>query len=73
MQLLKKLNKEEGVTILMVTHDSMIASYAKRLLFIMDGKIAQVLDRGDMKQKEFYHQIMEITSHEAMELLEDEE
>ena len=51
----------------------MIASYAKRLLFIMDGKIAQVLDRGDMKQKEFYHQIMEITSHEAMELLEDEE
>ncbi|MCH4283532.1 MULTISPECIES: ABC transporter ATP-binding protein [Bacillota] len=73
LQLLKKLNKEEGVTILMVTHDSMIASYAKRLLFIMDGKIAQVLDRGDMKQKEFYHQIMEITSHEAMELLEDEE
>ena len=50
---MKKLNKEEGVTILMVTHDSMIASYAKRLLFIMDGKIAQVLDRGDMKQKSF--------------------
>lgn len=73
LQLLKKLNKEDGVTILMVTHDSMIASYAKRLLFIMDGKIAQVLDRGSLKQKEFYHQIMEITSHEAMQLLEDEE
>lgn len=73
LQLLKKLNKEDGVTILMVTHDSMIASYAKRLLFIMDGKIAKVLDRDDMKQKEFYHQIMEITSHDAMELLEDEE
>lgn len=73
LQLLKKLNKEDGVTILMVTHDSMIASYAKRLLFIMDGKIAKVLDRNDMKQKEFYHQIMDITSHDAMELLEDEE
>ena len=69
--LLKELNQKEGVTILMVTHDAMIASYAKRLLFIMDGKIEKVLERNDARQKDFYHQIMDITSHEAMQFLEN--
>lgn len=70
--LLKELNQKEGVTILMVTHDAMIASYSKRLLFIMDGKIEQVLERNDARQKDFYYKIMDITSHEAMQFLEEE-
>lgn len=69
--LLRDLNVREGVTILMVTHDSMIASYAKRLLFIRDGKIDTVIERKDKKQKAFYHDIMDVTSHEAMQFLED--
>lgn len=72
LTLLKKLNQEDEVTILMVTHDAMIASYSKRLLFLIDGKIDKVLERKDWKQKEFYHQIMEITSYEALALLEEE-
>ena len=72
LTILKRLNHEDGVTILMVTHDPMIASYSKRLLFLIDGKIDKVLERNDRKQREFYHQIMEITSYEALELLEDE-
>lgn len=70
LKLLKRLNEEEGVTILLVTHDSMIASYAKQLLFLEDGKIATVVERGEDSQKGFYHRIMEITSKEGMAFLE---
>ena len=33
------LNREQGATILMVTHDSFSASYCSRILFLRDGKI----------------------------------
>lgn len=36
---LKKLNKEEGKTIVMVTHDEDIAHHAKRVIYIKDGKV----------------------------------
>lgn len=71
LALLKHLNEEEGVTILLVTHDSMIASYAKQLLFLEDGRIETILERGEATQKAFYHQIMEITSKEGMAFLEE--
>lgn len=38
MELFCKLN-EEGVTILMITHDREIAGYAKRMITIFDGEI----------------------------------
>lgn len=40
MNLFKQLN-EEGVTIVMITHDSGIASHAKRVIHIFDGEIAE--------------------------------
>lgn len=72
LRLLKDLNEKDGVTILMVTHDAMIASYAKRLLFLMDGKIETIIEKKDSKQKDFYYRIMDVTSHEAMQFLENE-
>jgi putative ABC transport system ATP-binding protein len=39
MQLLKHLH-EQGVTIVMVTHDLEIAAYAQRVIYLLDGKIA---------------------------------
>jgi putative ABC transport system ATP-binding protein len=39
MDYLKKLNKEEGKTIVMVTHDEKIAKQAKKIVRIHDGKI----------------------------------
>lgn len=71
LQLLQELNRKEGVTIMMVTHDAMIASYAKRLLFLMDGRIETVLEKKETPQKDFYYQIMDVTSHEAMQFLEE--
>lgn len=38
MELFDKLN-EEGVTIVMITHDAHIANYAKRVVMIRDGEI----------------------------------
>lgn len=41
MGILEKLNREEGITIILVTHEPEIASYASREIMIKDG---QVLD-----------------------------
>ena len=40
MELFEKLN-EEGVTIVMITHDRAIASHAKRIVNIIDGEITE--------------------------------
>lgn len=40
MELLKALN-ENGKTIILVTHDSIVASYAKRIVTISDGRISK--------------------------------
>jgi len=39
INLLVKLNKELGTTVIIVTHDSGIASIADRIIFIRDGKL----------------------------------
>ncbi len=44
MRLFKELN-EDGVTVIMITHDANIASHAKRVIKIFDGRISE--DRED--------------------------
>ena len=39
VSLLKKLNTEQGVTVIVVTHDLKIAQYAQRIITIEDGQI----------------------------------
>lgn len=39
LQILKKLNKERHVTLVMITHDKDIASYAKNKIYLRDGEI----------------------------------
>jgi len=39
MEFLVKLNKEKGVTLLIITHDAFIAKHAKKIIRIKDGKI----------------------------------
>lgn len=39
IDVLVKLNKERGVTLLIVTHDNSIAKHAKRIIKLKDGKI----------------------------------
>ncbi len=46
MDLLKELNEEQGKTIILVTHEHDIATYASRVITLKDGKIL-----SDKKQK----------------------
>ncbi len=39
MDLLVRLNREHGITVLMVTHEPDMASYAQRILHFVDGKL----------------------------------
>ena len=48
MELFQQLN-DEGVTVVIITHDANIASHAKRVLHIFDGEIAEDVER---KRKE---------------------
>ena len=52
----QQLNKQ-GQTLLMVTHSSLAASHAQRVLFIRDGKLFAELCRGDQSQQVFYDRI----------------
>ena len=52
------LNKNDQVSILMVTHDPYSASYAQRILFIKDGKIGKELKKDDKSREEFYQEII---------------
>jgi putative ABC transport system ATP-binding protein len=40
MELLVKLNREQGITILMVTHEPDMAAYARRIVHFVDGLVA---------------------------------
>ena len=60
-----KLNIEEGVTILMVTHDPLIASYSSKLLYIKDGMIEHTIHKEALEQKDYFYRIVDINSNEA--------
>lgn len=40
MELISRLNRERGITVIMVTHEEDIASYGDRLLRFVDGRLA---------------------------------
>lgn len=48
MKLFQKLN-DEGVTVIMITHDANIAGHAKKVLRILDGEIADDSQEGGQK------------------------
>ncbi|HWK24566.1 MAG TPA: ABC transporter ATP-binding protein [Ureibacillus sp.] len=59
---LEKINKQKSVTIMMVTHDSVAASFCSRVLFLKDGAIYTELYRGDKTRQQFFKQIMSTQS-----------
>lgn len=60
LETLEVLNEKLHVTIMMVTHDAVAASYADRILFIKDGKLFNELRRGDDDRTDFYQRILEV-------------
>ncbi|AYE35215.1 ABC transporter ATP-binding protein [Clostridium septicum] len=56
LDLFSNVNKL-GQTILMVTHSTLAASHASRVLFIKDGKIFNQIYRGSMNNEKMYEKI----------------
>lgn len=61
MESLEDINRKEGTTLMLVTHDPLAASYCNRIVFIKDGKLAAELHRGDNRQA-FFQKIIDTLS-----------
>lgn len=46
LQLMKRLNREEGQTFIIVTHDPAVAGIAERVIYVVDGRIALERPKG---------------------------
>ncbi|KQX61522.1 ABC transporter ATP-binding protein [Paenibacillus sp. Root444D2] len=55
---LNELNQRRKATIVMVTHDSVAASYSSRVIFIKDGQIYTQLYKGQESRQTFFQDIM---------------
>lgn len=62
MEQFELMNTSFNSTILMVTHDAVMGSYADRVLFLRDGRIFSELVRGERDKKEFYREILTVTA-----------
>ena len=60
LERLDELNRDQGATILMVTHDSFTASWCSRILFIQDGRIHAQLERGEDSRRQFFTRILSV-------------
>jgi len=48
IDLLRKMNKEQGVTIISATHDLKMLDVSDRVFWIRDGKVERVERRADL-------------------------
>lgn len=62
MQYLEKINKEYKITIIMVTHDPLDASYSSQMYYIEDGKIKNHLKKEKYSFDEYFSQIVKIST-----------
>jgi putative ABC transport system ATP-binding protein len=49
IELLRQLNREQGVTIISATHDLKMVDVSDRIVWIRDGKIAKIEERADIE------------------------
>lgn len=61
MEIFTLMNGQLGSTILMVTHDATVASYANRVIFLRDGEIYTEIYKGERSREQFRHEIIGIT------------
>ncbi len=62
MKTFQMMNRSLGSTILMVTHDALMGSYADRVLFLKDGKIWSEIHRGDRSRQDMYREIWSVSA-----------
>jgi ABC-type lipoprotein export system ATPase subunit len=58
LEVFQRLNREQGSTLLMVTHDPFAASYSTRVVFIKDGQVFSQLDAAPTREA-FFQEILQ--------------
>lgn len=61
MEMMERRNREDRVTMLLVTHDPVAASYCNRVIFIKDGQLFNEIHYGDSRSA-FYQKIINVLS-----------
>lgn len=61
MEMMELRNREDRVTMLLVTHDPVAASYCNRVIFIKDGQLYNEIACGDNRAA-FYQKIINVLS-----------
>ena len=59
LELLTEINRDQHISVLLVTHDPFSASYCNRILFIKDGVIGKEISRDGRDRTAFYQDILE--------------
>ena len=62
METFVSMNESLGSSIMLVTHDPVVGSYAQRVLFLKDGKGWSELNRGSRGRRELYREILGATA-----------
>ncbi|AYF55296.1 Bacitracin export ATP-binding protein BceA [Clostridium haemolyticum] len=60
LEIMKKINKNNNISILMVTHDPIVASYCSRVIFIKDGILYKDIHNDNYNIKDFHKEIVRI-------------
>lgn len=71
LSILRKLNEEDNITIVMVTHDPYIASFSNRVIMIRDGLLDATIENKDNNQTRFYNSILKESARQT--IFKDEE
>ena len=58
MEMLEIMNANSETTILLATHDALVASYASRVVFMIDGKIILDISREESSRSDFLGRIL---------------
>ena len=71
LSILRKLNEEDNITIVMVTHDPYIASFSSRVIMIRDGLLDTTIENKDHNQTRFYNSVLKESARQT--IFKDEE
>ena len=59
---LEDMNERFNSTIIMVTHDPSMPSFAQRVIMLKDGNIHSEIHQEDKSKREFYNEIIQLQS-----------
>lgn len=65
MNLMQRIAREKNQTIVMVTHDNMLAEFGDKIIRIIDGKIVDLIDNREKARKLYEERNEQLTNEKA--------